>query len=156
MTEFTLQLTWTENLATQEQISEHLRGCDRVFVQKLTARMNLDTYSKKLFEKAFRFEAWEDRTLVGLVAAYFSGGFSSSVAFVTNVSVLKSHSRLGIAGNLLGRCSDRALKNGKTDLRLEVDRGNMAAISLYQKMGYSMVEDCAKTIIMHRQCGTKK
>lgn len=151
--ELAMQLEWTENVATADEIAEHLKCCAPLFVARLRRRVDLDKYSHKIFKKATRFEAWEKQLLVGLVAAYLTDPFDRSVGFVTNVSVLETHKGNGVAGRLLATCRERAVAAGLTVLRLEVDSDNTAALSLYKKIGYTIVDDGNEVITMQRQCG---
>lgn len=148
-----MQLKWTENISKVEDIAEHFRGCAPSFVTRLSRRVDLEKYSQKLFERARRFEAWDETLLVGLVAAYFNGSNDSSVGFLSNVSVLESHKGQGIASNLLTTCQELAVGAGLTAIRLEVDSDNAAALSLYNKMGYIIINHVDDIITMQRQCG---
>ena len=56
------------NTASTVQIAEHLLCCDPDFVPKLSERVDIPDYAEKIVNKATRFEAWSNGTLVGLVA----------------------------------------------------------------------------------------
>ena len=76
--------------AGEKDIIEHLRECNDSFIPPLSDRVELVTYSKKLFEKAVTFEAWEKKKLIGLLAIYLNDEEIES-AYITNVRLLEDH-----------------------------------------------------------------
>lgn len=122
------------NNATEFEIYNHLASCDAEFVQDLIERVDIKEYSKKIYNKAIRFEAWKNEVLIGLVAAYCNDQ-STRVAYITSVSVLKDWQGKGIAAQLTRQCIEHARKLGMHCIRLEVARGNASAIGLYEKYG---------------------
>lgn len=122
------------NTATAQQVEVHLALCDAQFVPPLHARVDIPAYAAKIVARAHRFEAWSGDTLVGLVAAYVDD--AAARAFVTNVSVLPAWSGRGVASALLLRCIAHARGARMGEIRLEVDRRNAAAISLYERIGF--------------------
>ncbi len=95
--------------ATETDIRLHLEACNNNFTPLLSDRININKYSKQLFDKSITFEAWENKVLTGLIAAYFNQ--TSQSAFITNVSVLKNFMGLGIASELLRKCIEYASQN---------------------------------------------
>jgi ribosomal protein S18 acetylase RimI-like enzyme len=132
---------YREQSASREDIQTHLAACDGQFFPKLSSRVDLRDYSSKLFEQACTFEAWHERSLAGLVAAYFQDSVGHS-GFISNVSVLRDFSGEGLASDLMDRCTEKARKLGLRELRLEVAPTNSPAIHLYRK--FKFVE-CGRT-----------
>lgn len=132
---------YREQTATREDIHTHLAACDNQFYPKLSSRVNLREYSSKLFEQACTFEAWHERSLAGLVAAYIQDSVNRS-GFISNVSVLRDFSGQGLASGLIDRCTEKARKVGLRELRLEVARANSPAIRLYRKLKFV---ECGRT-----------
>jgi ribosomal protein S18 acetylase RimI-like enzyme len=128
-------VNYFQNKATESDIHCHLNGCDAQFIQTLSKRVNLKEYSKKIYNKAERFEAWADNVLVGLVAAYCNDQVKG-IAFITSVSVLNEWQGKGIAKQLIVRCIEHAAKLGMHSIELEVGIGNVSAIALYEKCGF--------------------
>ena len=121
--------------AAEKDIYEHLKECNDNFAPSLDQRVDLERYSKKIFEKAVTFEAWEGDLFVGFVALYVDR--VNRTTFITNVSTLKSHMGLGIASELLKRCIDYAKQNDFSEINLEVFKDNRTAISLYEKFRFT-------------------
>ena len=101
----------------------------------MAERVNVDEYAQKISEKSITFEAWSEKTLAGLLAAYFSDSSDNSV-FITNVSVLKAFMGLGIASKLLEECIGYGYKENFKEIKLEVRWDNNHAIGLYQKFDF--------------------
>lgn len=140
-------MTYRVDTATAGGIAKHLSLCDRDFVPPLSGRIGIEDYAKKIANFATRFEAWSAGTLVGLVAVYCNN-METRVAHVTSVSVLREWSGKGVATHLMGLCIRHAQACGMSRVRLEVNRGNAAAISLYQKLGFIAGEANTSSIIM--------
>lgn len=144
-------LKYKTKTATEEQICLHLKECDNDFVAYLAKRINIEEYSTKLFEKSITFEAWNNNNLVGLIAGYFND-MENKMAYITNVSIIKSYTRKGIASELLNRCITYAEQHGFKEIMLEVLKDNKAATGLYLKNGFRFFENANDMIRMKYTC----
>jgi ribosomal protein S18 acetylase RimI-like enzyme len=122
------------NESTFEDIHTHLEACDHLFPGTLSSRVNLYEYSQKLFDKSFRFEAWYEHVLVGLIACYLNT--DERMVYITSVSVVDDFAGKGIANQLLQNVKDFAVDNNTEKISLEVHNINSRAIALYQKHGF--------------------
>jgi ribosomal protein S18 acetylase RimI-like enzyme len=122
-----------QNKASQDQIYAHLMSCDEQFVPKLSSKIDIKEYAEKLYQRAILFEAYHNE-LIGLVAAY--NNTVDNFLFITNVSVLFDYLGNGIAKKLLNRAIQFAMDNKIPILKLEVNKKNEAAISLYDHLGF--------------------
>lgn len=129
------KIRYTIKTAAEEEICFHLKECDDNFSPPLHERVDIEKYSKKIFEKAITFEAWADHLLIGLLAAYFNDHISHS-GFITCVSVLKNFMGAGIASELLPRCIEYARQHHFIHITLEVSKDNNPAIGLYKKFNF--------------------
>lgn len=130
-------MEYKESHAEYSDIVHHLRKCDKLFSPPLSSDVNIEEYSKKIFNHAVTFEAWKDRKLVGMVACYLNDQ-ESKQGFITSVSVIDSFAARGIGKQLLINCEEYARKWGTKVLALEVNVHNHKAISLYSKAGFMM------------------
>lgn len=144
----TAPLVWARNQATAGAVTQHLQECADAFVPRLGTRVDIVDYAAKLVDHAERFEAWVGDVLVGFVAAYMNDP-SRSVAFVSSVSVLRTHRGMGIASSLVMRCVDAARSQGFGSVELEVGANNLRAIGLYSKMGFQRQAGADETMRMH-------
>ena len=112
-------IEFREGTATKEDIRDHLEACDRDFAPNLSLKVNIEEYSTKIRTRARTFEAWSDKVLIGLVAAYLNDS-GTRTGFITSVSVAKEFMGRGIASALLDHCLDRSRQEGMKAVRLEV------------------------------------
>ena len=142
-----LAITCCLNEATEDEIAEHLVHCDANFVPPLSSRVKIIDYAKKIAHGATRFEAWSENRMVGLVAAYCSD-HETRFAYITSVSVLKEWARKGIAKKLMKQCIDHMQCLGLRRISLEVSSENGAAISLYEKEGFTASSVSESVVVM--------
>lgn len=133
------------NKASVVEIVEHLEQCDADFVPPLSGRVEIKDYAQKITDKAARFEAWSDGTMVGLVAAYCNNQKSRTV-YVTSVSVLNEYTGKGIAARLVTNCINHAKAMSMRQICLEVSADNRPAIKLYENSGF--IADNANTLLI--------
>jgi ribosomal protein S18 acetylase RimI-like enzyme len=148
-------IEFREGTATQEDIQAHLEGCDGNFSPRLSLKVDIQEYSKKISAKAQTFEAWSGDTLVGLVAAYLNDRGARS-GFITNVSVVKAFMGRGIASALLDRCLDRSRQEGMEAIGLQVSMESREAIRFYEKLGFSELERKGETVFMRLTISEKR
>ncbi|HEV2613560.1 MAG TPA: GNAT family N-acetyltransferase [Gammaproteobacteria bacterium] len=127
------------NKASVSQITTHLKLCDSTFVPPLSERITIDEYAHKIVNHAVRFEAWSDNELIGLLAAYCNDTVNR-MAFITNVSVVPSWHGKGIASQLMVNLIEYVHTLGFDRIALDVDEKNRAAIKLYEKHGFIVME----------------
>ncbi|MEZ6129429.1 MAG: GNAT family N-acetyltransferase [Planctomycetaceae bacterium] len=144
-------MRYTTNRATVDQVLQHLRNCQAAFIPPLNERVDVASYAAKVSENAETFEAWEDDLLIGLVAAYLKPDRCRDTGFITSVSILNSHTRRGVARQLMQQCEQRAVELRLSGLRLEVAGTNTAAVGLYQSLGYTETEVNGPTLVMTRR-----
>jgi ribosomal protein S18 acetylase RimI-like enzyme len=136
------------DVASAPEIAAHLRRCDDDFIPRLSERVEIDAYSRKVAGAATRFEAWASGSLVGLVAAYFN--LDGRTAYITTVSVDPELRKQGIASRLLDQCVTYAQEQGYVRLGLEVDRDNGPGVDLYRDRGFTVAGVTGRTISMQR------
>lgn len=130
-----MTIAYKENTATPEQISNHLKLCNNQFVPPLDTYVDIAPYAQKIYNYAFRVEAWHNQDLAGLVAAYLNDN-KDNIIYITNVSVLSAYAGKGIATELLKRTETIAKQNAFGHIQLEVKKENQNAIQLYHKLGF--------------------
>jgi len=123
--------------ASYDELLDHLRLCDEYHTPKLSERLDIPSYAKKLFENSVTFEAWSENKLIGLIAVYFN---NEKQGFISNVSVSGEHMKKGIATMLLQHCIKGAVRKHISSLSLEVSSNNETAITLYEKSGFQNSE----------------
>ncbi|MFH1612616.1 MAG: GNAT family N-acetyltransferase [bacterium] len=132
---------------SEEEICSHLYCCNNNFSPPLIQRVNIDKYSKKIFDKAITFEAWHDKKLIGLVAAYFNDS-SGCTGYITNVSVNLDFMGKGIATTLMNNCLKYAKQCDIKNITMEVLINNYSAMCLYKKFGFKKIENQGNMVLM--------
>lgn len=127
------EIHYKTSSASYEDILKHLWFCDENHHPKLSERLDMDNYARKIFGKSVTFEAWSKNDLIGLIAAYLD---DEKQGFITNVSVSSEHMKKGIAKALIQHCINAAISKRIYTLSLEVSHENNAAIKLYKKLGF--------------------
>jgi ribosomal protein S18 acetylase RimI-like enzyme len=143
-----LKVEYLLNKASEAEISEHLTECDSDFTPPLSGRVEINNYAMKIANKAIRFEAWSDRKLIGLIAAYCNNQESRN-AYITSVSVLREWTGKGIAAHLMNQCIEYVKAMGMRQISLEVANGNAHAIKLYKKTGFVLSDANAPFVSMN-------
>jgi ribosomal protein S18 acetylase RimI-like enzyme len=122
--------------------------CNENFIPHLEKRVNIQDYSRKIFEKAVTFEAWSGDTLVGLLAAYFNDP-NGQTAHITSVSTIRMYMGKGIASTLINLSINYAREHGFKTILLEVAKANEHAVDLYKKLGFMDFENKGDFMIMN-------
>lgn len=130
-----ININYKTKSALTEEIYSHLKECNENFIPPLEEKVNIMNYSKKIFENAITFEAWNEKILVGLIAAYLNDTENKS-AFITNVSTIKSYMGKGIANELMRMCINYSKNHNFKVVNLEVSSKNADALNLYLKYGF--------------------
>jgi ribosomal-protein-alanine N-acetyltransferase len=133
-----LTLTFTTDLSDVATILSHLVVCDPTFNPRLSERVDLEAYARKLVTHATRHEAWEGDRLLGLVAIYANAP-DRMTAFITNVSVTPDQQGKGLAARLLAAGIESVRDLGFGRISLQVGQGNARAHSLYIRQGFKPV-----------------
>lgn len=129
-------ITYTIKTADSNNVFTHLVKCDEDFMPKLSEKVDILAYAKKIVENSITFEAWINDELVGLIAAYFNDS-KTHCGFITSVSTLKKYAGKGIASQLMSQCISYALQHQFVEIALEVFHKNNSAVQLYKKYGFS-------------------
>ena len=132
--------------ANQNDVLSHLKLCNDEFIPKLDKRVNLEDYSIKIHQNAITFEAWNKQHLIGLIAIYFNQ--EQFFGYITNVSIGKEYMGKSIATKLLEMCINYSKINTYQNIKLEVNKENIPAITFYKKYNFTELETKTDSLIM--------
>ena len=133
--------------ASREGIVEHLNRCANSFIPPLHTYVDIQKYAEKINKNAITFEAWDKNTLVGLIAAYFNDE-NTKIGFITNVSMVKEYQGLGIASKLLLLTIEYGKEHNFRIIRLEVNKINQKALTLYKRNGFVEKQQNVNSVMM--------
>lgn len=122
------------NSKSEQKILTFLKEIDASFQPRLSTKVDLVTYSKKINKLANVFFATLDNKDIGIVAFYINS--DRRTAFITVIGVLPDYQGKGIGKFLLDLVQDYAIEKGLSYLELEVDKVNTSAIRFYRKNGF--------------------
>jgi len=102
-----------------------------------------DPFPQNLLDDLMRTE--RDRFFVasedGKIVGYAVGRASGKNGHVDSVAVAPLHRRRGIGTALLSAVTHRLAEEGVQQIHLEVRKGNKAAISFYERMGFRVFSE---------------
>ncbi len=133
--------------ATGKDVCGHLEKCKEAFTPALDKKVNIAEYSKKIVENSITFEAWANKELAGMIAAYFNDK-KNYTGFITNVSLISEYAGKGIASRLLENCIRFAKDKGFKEIVLEVNAASLPAIKLYTKNHFKEISSQGDTKTM--------
>lgn len=131
-----MSVIYTINESSELQIKQHLYDVSDSFLPALSSYVDINEYSKKIFEKSTRIEAYNNNILIGLIAIYIN----SNDSFITNFSVSEEFHGQGVAKNLLMTCVNHINKFLHKSIYLEVKIKNNRAINFYKRNRFEIIE----------------
>ena len=98
-------------------------------------QVNSDAYADKLLNKATIFHEELDRKAIAFIA-FYDNDESKQTAFLSLVYISPEARRRGIGAKLIEKAIHHLKAKKINVFRLEVHRENLAAIQLYQSVGF--------------------
>jgi len=120
---------------TVEQLETFLQCVDRDFPVPISEKQDLSRYAKKLWDKATLCAAYDEETIIALVAGY-SENLCNGMAYISLVATLPQARGKGVATELvkdfLSVCKSKKVKA----VHLYAVPTNTSAMSMYRKLGF--------------------
>lgn len=127
---------------------EIMRNLESVFLLRDREKHNEFIYDK-VCKYAIFLVAKEDDNICGYCAFYANNQITHE-AYITLIAVSNYYSGKGVGKNLINRAMDISVANGMKTCKLEVDKENTSAISLYVKLGFTKCEEREYSFVMSR------
>lgn len=109
--------------------------------------VDIEEYIAKLFDKA-RFVISAERDVCHGFVAYYCNDEASRTAYITLVLVAPSARKEGLAQSLVSFVLDAVRRKNFSQCLLEVHKANIAALRLYEKLGFSVSEERASKYLL--------
>ncbi len=123
-------------MSVKKLTAEHIEDIHRIDLESFAHPWSQDTLKTLLgSDNACCFGYFEDDVMVGYVALEWILDEGS----ITNLAVLRSHRRRGIAEELVQKALDFSRETGLVSVTLEVRVSNHPAVSLYRKLSFAEV-----------------
>ena len=135
------------NTADLYQIESHLLQCANNFIPPLHTITLIPDYAQKIHSLGYRFEAWNETKLIGLVACYLNN-FETKIGYITNVSIDEVYMGNGLAKELLKRVCNYAIGINFTSIELRVNCDNQRALALYKTCNFLLVNKIENDYLM--------
>lgn len=109
---------------------------------------DLAEFCKKIYNHGICFVGQNNEICAAI--AFYANDTVSLTAFITSVLVSRNERGKGVATHLIKMAEDYCEQKQLKRIRLEVKYKNVAAISLYKKLGYRQVEERKDSSIMEK------
>ncbi len=120
---------------TQQQIYDFLLAIDKDYPTPISDKVELFSYSEKLYEKAHVNTVIKNNKIVSLVAGY-TENITNNIAFIALVGTLSDYRGKGYAQKLINEFIYDCRKLKINGIHLYAVKENTAAISMYEKIGF--------------------
>ncbi len=118
-----------------DEIERYLLFNDNNLFEKLSARLDIHEYSKKLYENAKHFALYDRERLIGFAPCYFNDEKQQS-AYISALIILKSYQGTGLDKKLLDHIKDYAKQSGFKKIIVNFHCMNSHSIGFYGKNGF--------------------
>ena len=142
MIEYCANRTSAENLVTY---FEEMRRREEIHAVRI-----FPPYVAKLRKNAVIFEAWENNVLVGFCAMYCNRA-EKDYAFIPQVNVSPVVRHMGVGTELIRQSVDYARMLEFHEVRLCVNKNNVAAIAFYSRLGFIKMSETEFQFTMSRK-----
>lgn len=123
-----------------KRVSGVLRDLDNDYAPALSTIVDIDLYAEKLVSRAVVLLATIEGKDVGLVAIYVNDQINC-IGYISTIGARQDVRGKGIGRALMESALNVAKSHGMYCVRLEVSCVNTPALSLYRKMGFSVLEN---------------
>lgn len=124
------------NNLTKKNIEDFLKEVDGTFPVPLSKKQNLKDFAKKLYEKATLTVKCEGEKILSMAAGY-TDNTPDNKGYLSIVATLNSSQGKGYAKKLVKEFIDICEKKGLDAVHLYAVKENIAAVSMYEKLGFS-------------------
>ena len=122
-----------------DRIYEFIKKADKTFPTPISERTDIRQVTAKILEKAIVLEATVDQRVVGL-SSFYANDKMTFISHWTFLAVDPQYAKRGIASTLIAKMLDILKKEGMLSVDVLTDTVNMTARSLYEKLGFKLVE----------------
>lgn len=131
----TCEYEWQNGAQCERRIHDFLLDTNEDFVPKLSGRVDMKAYARKLAQYADNLFVVIDMQDAASCSIYCN----EAVAFISSIAVKKDFWRLHIGTQLMDEVKRHAKERKCTKICLEVHEENAAALAFYQSCGFYTV-----------------
>ena len=122
-----------------DKIADFMILNDNDFFEKLSDRVNIYDYSKKLYENSIHFTLYDGDKLVGFSPCYFNDK-KREVGYISSLTIRDNYRGLGLGSYMLSEIKKYAEKNGFNSIMVTIHIDNQISSNFYNKNGFEIFE----------------
>ena len=131
----------------ERKIYLYLLKSDNDFIPKLSQKVNLKDYSKKLFYNSYIMSVYNDDELIGF-NCFYENNTNNKIGYLSIIHISSPFRGKGIFKVLMNRMISYLKSKDFKILRLEVANQNLYAKQVYKRFGFIKEEIVDAGIIM--------
>lgn len=132
--------TYQPGTANHHEFLTFLKETDEVTIPRLSSRVNLEEYAKKVSQKAIMFVAKVGETWIGVEAVYFNK--YPDFSYNTILRVRKEyHNNSDIGMNIMLMQRKYLKEHGTKGLRFDIRKSNTALLNYHLKTGGRIISE---------------
>ena len=132
-----MSLLYTYGRLSFEKVRAFLLETDDEFPTPLSARVDINSYAKKLSEFSEFSLCQDGESIVGMISCYTN---RPPLGYMTHACVKKQYQARKVFSKLFQQLRDNAKERGILRFQLEVDADNSHARRIYEHYGFREVE----------------
>lgn len=132
---------------SKDKVFAYLNKYSNNFTPPLNERVDLLSFSLKIFNHATQFWLTYKSEPIGFAACYFNNP-DKKFGYITTISVVDSWQGFGLGVKILKKILSFASLNEFEEVRLEVYNTNKKALKFYLKNGFNVIETRTNSMIL--------
>lgn len=132
----TYRIEWVKGLEQEKRIYDFLMVTEKDFIPRLSGRVEIGAYAKKLSLYAETIFVSVNGTDIAACSLYCD----TEVAYISSFAVRKEYGRCGVGTAMMKEVKLFCKRMKCEKIRLEVFGANRRAVSFYQKEGFEAAE----------------
>ncbi len=118
-------------------VSDFFWNHDNDYFEKLSDRIDIDDYSKKIHENATHFVIYDEENVIGFSPCYFNN-VDEKKAYISSLTIRDGYRRSKLGSRLLTAIKQYADKKGFSTLLVSVHSDNQGSINFYKKNNFKV------------------
>lgn len=143
-----IQYEWVKGEMYENRILDFLTDVDDVIIPKLSERVHLEEYAKKLACKAETLFARYENNDIGACSIYCN----TEIAYISSIAVKKAFASMHIGSEIILNAKKKSCFCGCKCIRLDVFKENDNAIRFYKKNGFYKLAESEDWLTMEWRC----
>ncbi len=117
-------------------VSQFLQAHDNDYFEKLSDRVDINEYSKKVVENATHFTVSDNKQLLGFSPCYFNN-IKDKTAYISSLTIKQGFRGKRLGSELIKKVMQHAKENNFIAVMVKIHYLNDCCHQFYQKNGFS-------------------